>query len=82
MLSGEHTLTLSAPGFLPENVALSIVAGVDEDLGTITLTPADATLTLVERTEWRERHGRWRLLRLDAPCRALKSQSAPCAATL
>jgi formylglycine-generating enzyme required for sulfatase activity len=46
VLSGEHTLTLSAPGFLPENIALSIVAGVDEDLGTITLTPADATLTL------------------------------------
>ena len=46
VLSGDHTLTLSAPGFLPENIALSIVAGVDEDLGTITLTPADATLTL------------------------------------
>jgi formylglycine-generating enzyme required for sulfatase activity len=46
VLSGEHTLTLSAPGFLPENIALSIVAGVDEDLGTVTLTPADATLTL------------------------------------
>jgi formylglycine-generating enzyme required for sulfatase activity len=46
VLSGEHTLTLSAPGFLPENIALSIVAGVDKDLGTITLTPADATLTL------------------------------------
>ena len=46
VLSGEHTLTLSAPGFLPENIALSIVAGVDENLGTIILTPADATLTL------------------------------------
>jgi hypothetical protein len=31
---------------LPENIALSIVAGIDEDLGTVTLTPADATLTL------------------------------------
>ena len=49
VLSGEHTLTLSAPGFLPENIALNIVAGVNEDLGTITLTPADATLTLASQ---------------------------------
>ena len=45
VLSGEHELTLSAPGFVPAQVPLTIVAGVDQDLGEITLTPADATLT-------------------------------------
>ena len=46
VLSGERSLTLSAPGFMPATIPLNIVAGVDQDLGTITLTPADATLTL------------------------------------
>ena len=49
VLSGEHELTLSAPGFVPAQVPLTIVAGVDQDLGEITLTPADATLTLNSR---------------------------------
>ncbi len=46
VLSGEHELTLRAPGFMPLTLPLSIVAGVDQDLGAMTLTPADATLTL------------------------------------
>ena len=46
VLSGERELTLSAPGFMPLTLPLSIVAGVDQDLGAVTLTPADATLTL------------------------------------
>ena len=46
VLSGEHELTLSAPGFMPLALSLSIVAGVDQDLGAVTLTPADAALTL------------------------------------
>ena len=46
VLSGEHKLTLSAPGFTPMNLPLSIEAGVDQNLGAVTLTPADATLTL------------------------------------
>jgi len=46
VLSGEHELTLSAPGFVPKTVPLMIVAGVDQNLGAITLAPADATLTL------------------------------------
>ncbi len=46
VLSGERNLTLSAPGFMPATIPLTIVAGVDQDLGSITLTPADATLTL------------------------------------
>ena len=46
VLSGEHELTLSAPGFTPVTLPLSVVAGVDQDLGAVTLTPADATLTL------------------------------------
>ena len=46
VLSGERNLTLSAPGFMPATIPLTIVAGVDQDLGAITLTPADATLTL------------------------------------
>ena len=46
VLSGERNLTLSAPGFMPATIPLTIVAGVDQDLGPITLTPADATLTL------------------------------------
>ena len=46
VLSGERELTLSAPGFIPLSLPLSIVAGVDQDLGAVTLTPADATLTL------------------------------------
>ena len=46
VLSGEHELTLSAPGFMPVTLPLSIVAGVDQDLGAVTLTPADAALTL------------------------------------
>ena len=46
VLSGESNLTLSAPGFMPATIPLTIVAGVDQDLGSITLTPADATLTL------------------------------------
>ena len=49
VLSGEHELTLSAPGFVPAQLPLTIVAGVDQDLGEITLTPADATLTLNSR---------------------------------
>ena len=46
VLSGEHSLTLSAPGFMPATIPLTIVAGVDQELGSITLTPADATLTV------------------------------------
>jgi len=46
VLSGERTLVLSAPGFVPEAITLSVVAGVDQTLGDIRLTPADATLTL------------------------------------
>ena len=46
VLSGERELTLSAPGFMPLSLPLSIVAGMDQDLGAVTLTPADATLTL------------------------------------
>ncbi len=46
VLSGEHELTLRAPGFMPLTLPLNIVAGVDQDLGAVTLTPADATLTL------------------------------------
>ena len=46
VLSGERSLTLSAQGFMPATIPLTIVAGVDQDLGSITLTPADATLTL------------------------------------
>ena len=44
--SGEHELTLSAPGFMPLMLPLNIVSGVNQDLGAVTLTPADATLTL------------------------------------
>ena len=43
--SGEHELTLSAPGFMPLMLPLNIVAGVNQDLGAVTLTPADATQT-------------------------------------
>ena len=46
VLSGEHELTLSAPGFMPVTVPLQIVAGIDQSLGAISLTPADATLSL------------------------------------
>lgn len=46
VLSGDHELTLSAPGFMPLTVPLQIIAGVDQNLGGITLTPADATLSL------------------------------------
>lgn len=46
VLSGEHELILSAPGFVPAPVPLIVVAGVDQDLGAIALSPADATLTL------------------------------------
>ena len=46
ILSGEHDLTLSAPGFMPKTLSLTIVAGIDQDLGVIALTPADATLSL------------------------------------
>ena len=46
VLSGQRELTLSAPGFMPVTLPLSVVAGVNQDLGTVTLTPADATLTL------------------------------------
>jgi formylglycine-generating enzyme required for sulfatase activity len=46
VLSGERSLTLSAPGFMPATIPLTIVAGVDQELGSITLTPADATLTV------------------------------------
>jgi len=46
VLSGEHELTLSAPGFMPVTVPLQIVAGIDQTLGTISLKPADATLSL------------------------------------
>ena len=45
VLSGEHELTLSAPGFMPATLPLQIVAGIDHDLRTIALTPADATLS-------------------------------------
>ncbi len=44
--SGEHELTLSAPGFMPLMLPLNIVAGVNQDLGAVTLTPAEAALTL------------------------------------
>ncbi|MEK9624742.1 MAG: PEGA domain-containing protein, partial [Halieaceae bacterium] len=40
VLSGEHELTLSAPGFMPVTVPLQIVAGIDQTLGAISLTPA------------------------------------------
>ena len=46
VLSGNHDLTLNAAGFMPTTVTLNIVAGIDQDLGAITLIPADATLTL------------------------------------
>lgn len=46
VLSGEHELTLSAPGFVPVTVPLQIVAGIDQTLGAISLKPADATLSL------------------------------------
>ena len=46
VLSGQRELVLSAPGFMPVTLPLSVVAGVDQDLGAVTLTPADATLTL------------------------------------
>lgn len=46
VLSGEHELTLSAPGFMPVTVPLQIVAGIDQTLGAISLKPADATLSL------------------------------------
>lgn len=46
ILSGQHELTLSAPGYVPETVALTVVAGINQNLGSIELTPADATLSL------------------------------------
>ena len=46
VLSGPRELTLSAPGFMPVSLPLNVVAGVDQDLGAVILTPADATLTL------------------------------------
>ena len=46
VLSGDHELTLSAPGFIPLTVPLQIIAGIDQNLGAIALTPADATLSL------------------------------------
>ena len=46
VLSGDHELTLSAPGFMPLTVPLQIIAGIDQNLGAVTLTPADATLSL------------------------------------
>lgn len=46
VLSGDHELTLRAPGFIPLTLPLQIIAGIDQNLGAITLTPADATLSL------------------------------------
>ena len=46
VLSGQRELVLSAPGFMPMTLPLTVVASVDQDLGAVTLTPADATLTL------------------------------------
>ena len=46
ILSGDHELTLSAPGFIPLTVPLQIIPGIDQNLGAVTLTPADATLSL------------------------------------
>ena len=47
VLAGNHVLHLSAPGFVTANLSLSVVAGVDQDLGHINLIPSDATLKLI-----------------------------------
>ena len=46
VLSGEHTLKLSAPGFLPEIRTLQVVPEIDQDLGNIYLKPADGALNI------------------------------------
>lgn len=44
VLSGEHQLAFSAPGFQTAMLELSVVAGTPQDLGDIVLTPADGVL--------------------------------------
>jgi formylglycine-generating enzyme required for sulfatase activity len=46
ILEGEHTLTLNAPGFAPLSRDIEVRAGVPQDLGTLTLVPAEGVLTL------------------------------------
>lgn len=46
VLSGQHTLLVSAPGFREARRELRIDAGVDQDLGTIALVPANGVLEL------------------------------------
>ncbi|MDA9368377.1 SUMF1/EgtB/PvdO family nonheme iron enzyme [Flavobacteriaceae bacterium] len=46
ILSGETELTIGAPGFVSTKRSLTVVAGYNQDLGTIKLIPADGILTL------------------------------------
>ena len=46
ILSGEIELTISAPGFVPAQHSLAVVAGIDQDLGAIKLMPADGIFVL------------------------------------
>jgi formylglycine-generating enzyme required for sulfatase activity len=46
VLSGEHLIDIAAPGYQAHQVQVTIEAGVDQDLGVITLRPADGLLEL------------------------------------
>jgi formylglycine-generating enzyme required for sulfatase activity len=46
VLQGERELSLQLPGFAQESRSISAEAGIAQDLGTITLTPATGVLTL------------------------------------
>lgn len=46
ILSGDRELTLRAPGYLDKVIPTSVVAGVNQDLGTFALTAANGVLEL------------------------------------
>ncbi|GAB5415164.1 MAG: PEGA domain-containing protein [Congregibacter sp.] len=46
ILQGERRVSLQLPGYAREDRALTVEAGVAQDLGTITLTPATGVLSL------------------------------------
>jgi len=46
ILSGEHTVTLKAPGYRDHELTLNVIAGVAQSLGPIDLIPADGVIDL------------------------------------
>lgn len=46
ILSGEHAVTLKAPGYRDHELTLNVIAGVAQSLGPIALTPADGVIDL------------------------------------